>query len=114
MTKGQARIRAAVWACLALVSPAAAQPASETASQTASQTVSQTESVVVTATLRAETAQQVAGPVTAFNADDMRRLGAHNISDLAGFVPGMSYLQETAGSNRRPACARDGIAGAGS
>lgn len=57
------------------------------------------ESVVVTATLRTETAQQVAGPVAAFGADDMRRLGAHTVADLAGFVPGMNYLQETAGSN---------------
>jgi outer membrane receptor protein involved in Fe transport len=89
MTRGQAHIRAAICMSLALVPPAAAQTASNGIS----------ESVVVTATLRSETAQQVAGPVAAFGGDDMRRLGARNISDLAGFVPGMSYLQETAGSN---------------
>jgi iron complex outermembrane receptor protein len=54
---------------------------------------------VVTAALRSETVQQVAGPVAAFGGDDMRRLGARNNSDQAGFDPGMSYLQETAGSN---------------
>jgi outer membrane receptor protein involved in Fe transport len=91
MTRGQARVGAAIWVSLALIPPATAQPAGENAGAM--------ESVVVTATLRSETAQQVAGPVTAFGADDMRRLGARTISDLAGFVPGMSYLQETAGSN---------------
>lgn len=89
MTRG--RLRTAIWTSLALALPAAAQTAGNTANET--------ESVVVTAALRSETARQVAGPVTAFGADDMHRLGAHNISDLAGFVPGMSYLQETAGSN---------------
>jgi iron complex outermembrane receptor protein len=57
------------------------------------------ETVVVTAQRRPELARDVPAPVTAFGAEDLVRTGATTIADLAGFVPGMTFLSETPGSN---------------
>jgi len=57
------------------------------------------ETVVVTAQRRPELARDVPGQVTAFGAEDLVRTGATTIADLAGFVPGMTFLSETPGSN---------------
>jgi iron complex outermembrane receptor protein len=47
--------------------------------------------VVVTATRRSEALQSVPGEVTALTASSLSQLNAHDFSDFAAYVPGLSY-----------------------
>ena len=49
------------------------------------------EEVVVTATKRAETLQEVPLAVTAFTTDDIEKRGFNNFEDYAKYVPGLSF-----------------------
>ena len=47
--------------------------------------------IIVTANKREERALDVAGAITAFRADDLLKSGLTNISDFAGFTPGLQF-----------------------
>ena len=55
--------------------------------------------VVVTATRRSESIQNVSGQVTALTAGALRQLNARDLNDFAGFVPGLSFSSTGASTN---------------
>lgn len=74
---------------LALAAPAPAPAAAGT----------EVETVVVTATKRSETVQNVAGQVTAETASDLRQIHARSFEDFSAFVPGLSYQSTSPANN---------------
>jgi len=55
--------------------------------------------VIVTATRRSESLQNVAGQVTALTGSALEQMNAQNFADFAGFVPGLSYASTGASTN---------------
>ncbi|MGO9931952.1 MAG: TonB-dependent receptor [Steroidobacteraceae bacterium] len=55
--------------------------------------------IVVTATRRSESIQNVAGQVTALTADALAQMNAQDFDDFAAFVPGLSYANSGASTN---------------
>ncbi len=55
--------------------------------------------VIVTATRRSESIQDVPGQVTALTAGALRRINASDFADFAAFVPGLSYASSGASTN---------------
>lgn len=82
---------ATVW-----VSPAMSQTAQPTAS-TASN--NELEEVIVTATRRSESIQNVASQVTALTAGALEQINARDFNDFAAFVPGLSFSSTGASTN---------------
>ena len=57
------------------------------------------QTVIVTATRRSESIQNVAGQVTALTGSALDQMNAQDFSDFAGFVPGLSYGSTGASTN---------------
>jgi iron complex outermembrane recepter protein len=55
--------------------------------------------VIVTATRRSESIQNVAGQVTALTGSALDQMNAKDFADFAGFVPGLSYASTGASTN---------------
>src|SRR5258708_37121728 len=55
--------------------------------------------VIVTATRRSETVENVPGQVTALSSNDLTQMNASNFADFAAFVPGLSYANTGPASN---------------
>src|SRR5882724_6817615 len=55
--------------------------------------------IIVTATRRSESIQNVAGQVTAFTSGTLEQINARDFNDFAGFVPGLSYASTGASTN---------------
>ncbi|HVC01890.1 MAG TPA: TonB-dependent receptor [Steroidobacteraceae bacterium] len=55
--------------------------------------------VIVTATRRSESIQDVPGQVTALTADALSQINARDFADFAAFVPGLSYASSGASTN---------------
>ena len=55
--------------------------------------------VIVTATRRSESLQNVAGQVTALTDSTLDQMNAKDFDDFAGFVPGLSYASTGASTN---------------
>jgi len=79
-------VAALIWA-----SSAPAQQASNVAPPAAAPDNGAIEVVVVTAEKRSESAQHVAGQVTALTANALSELHANSFADFANYVPGLSY-----------------------
>src|ERR1700730_18447189 len=79
--------------CTMAVAQNAAQTANGTAGQQFGTAASGTElaEVIVTATRRSESIQNVAGQVTALTSGALTQINARDFNDFAGFVPGLSY-----------------------
>ena len=79
--------------CTMVVVQTAAQTANGTDSQQFGTAAPGTElaEVIVTATRRSESIQNVAGQVTALTAGALTQINARDFNDFAGFVPGLSY-----------------------
>jgi iron complex outermembrane receptor protein len=79
--------------CTMVVAQAAAQTVNGTASQEFGTAAPNTElaEVIVTATRRSESIQNVAGQVTALTSGALAQINARDFNDFAGFVPGLSY-----------------------
>jgi iron complex outermembrane recepter protein len=79
--------------CTMAVAQNAAQTANGTASQQFGAAATDTElaEVIVTATRRSESIQNVAGQVTALTSGTLTQINARDFNDFAGFVPGLSY-----------------------
>ena len=78
-------------AALMWATGASAQQATNGASQASAADSGAIEVVVVTAEKRSESAQHVAGQVTALTANVLKDLHANSFADFANFVPGLSY-----------------------
>jgi iron complex outermembrane recepter protein len=91
----QSRLRSSVGTAVsaALVGGFLASPAGY-----AQQSVSGLEEIVVTARKREESLQEIPISITAFSGEQLRELGARNISELSDFTPGYSF--ETFGGRR--------------
>ena len=76
--------------------PALAQTAQPSASAASS---SELQEVVVTATRRAESIQNVASQVTALTAGALDQINARDFNDFAAFVPGLSFASTGASTN---------------
>src|SRR5260221_10436049 len=92
----------------ALLAVAATAWAAQSAAQTAGSTGgaqssissdSQLATVIVTATRRSETVENIPGQVTALSSNDLTRMNAGNFADFAAFVPGLSYANTGPASN---------------
>jgi len=70
--------------------PAIAQTAPESAELT---------EIIVTATRRSESIQSVPGEVTALTGGSLSQLNAHDFSDFAAYVPGLSYAASGPSTN---------------
>ena len=57
--------------------------------------------IIVTATRRSESIQNVAGQVTALTSGTLDQIGARDFNDFAGFVPGLSYAASGASTTGR-------------
>jgi len=68
-----------------------AQQATATTNSAAQSGNGSVETVVVTASRRSETVQNVAGQVTALTGADLAQMHANSFADFANFVPGLSY-----------------------
>ncbi|MDE2149718.1 MAG: TonB-dependent receptor [Gammaproteobacteria bacterium] len=55
--------------------------------------------VVVTASKRSESIQNVPGQVTALTSTDLKQIHANTLNDVAALVPGLSYQSTTPGNN---------------
>jgi iron complex outermembrane recepter protein len=79
--------------CTVVVAQTAAQTVNGTASQEFGTAAPNTElaEVIVTATRRSESIQNVAGQVTALTSGALAQINARDFNDFAGFVPGLSY-----------------------
>jgi outer membrane receptor protein involved in Fe transport len=79
-------------ASLVVAAPALAQTAAPPAAPAAATPDATTvESIVVTASRRSETVQNVAGQVTALSSSDLEAQHANSFADFANFVPGLSF-----------------------
>lgn len=79
-------------ACLAWAGPADAQEVDAASNATG------VETVIVTATRRAESAQDVAGGITALTGTELDQIHAHDLADFANYVPSLSYSSGGAGN----------------
>ena len=82
----------------------AAQSAAQTAgsiggAQSSISSDSELATVIVTATRRSETVENVPGQVTALSTSDLTQMNASNFADFAAFVPGLSYANTGPASN---------------
>jgi iron complex outermembrane recepter protein len=79
--------------CVGSIGLMAAAAGAQTITQAGGTSASDTElaTVIVTATRRSESIQDVPGQVTALTGDLLQRLNAQNFDDFAGFVPGLSF-----------------------
>ncbi|HEY3658829.1 MAG TPA: TonB-dependent receptor [Steroidobacteraceae bacterium] len=79
--------------CTLIVAQTAAQTVNGTTSQQFGTAAPDTElaEVIVTATRRSESLQNVAGQVTALTSGALAQINARDFNDFAGFVPGLSY-----------------------
>jgi outer membrane receptor protein involved in Fe transport len=57
------------------------------------------ETIVVTATRRSESVQNVPGQVTALSASELSSMNARDLTDFSAFVPGLSYASEGPSTN---------------
>jgi iron complex outermembrane receptor protein len=55
--------------------------------------------IIVTATRRSESIQSVPGEVTALTGNSLSQLNAHDFSDFAAYVPGLSYAASGPATN---------------
>jgi len=78
---------------------AAAQATQPTASLANTASEGQLEEVIVTATRRSESIQNVSGQVTALTAGTLDQINARDLNDFAGFVPGLSFASTGASTN---------------
>lgn len=95
-------MKAALWvgaAMVAMAGAAHAQTAPAPAPAPAASSSTTVETVVVTASRRSETVQNVAGQVSALGAGQLQQLHANNFADFANFVPGLSFASGGATSN---------------
>lgn len=83
-------------AVLALSCASGASAQQATASSTSAQNL---ETVIVTATRRSETVQNVAGQVTALTGADLAQMHANSFADFADTVPGLSFASGGPTSN---------------
>ena len=75
---------------------AAAQTAQPSAS---SESGTGLDEIIVTATRRSESIQNVSGQVTALTAGALDQINARDLNDFAAFVPGLSFASEGASTN---------------
>ena len=71
----------------------------QSASQSAAASDTALAEVIVTATRRSESIQNVAGQVTALTSGILDQINARDFNDFAGFVPGLSYAATGASTN---------------
>jgi len=76
-----------------------AQVAAQVAVESAPGSDTELATVIVTATRRSESLQNVAGQVTALTGSALEQMNAQNFADFAGFVPGLSYASTGASTN---------------
>jgi len=76
-----------------------AQVMAQTAVQAATGSDTELQTVIVTATRRSESLQNVAGQVTALTGNTLDQMNAQDFTDFAGFVPGLSYASTGASTN---------------
>jgi iron complex outermembrane receptor protein len=76
-----------------------AQVMAQAAVQPATASYTELETVIVTATRRSESIQNVAGQVTALTGSALDQMHAQDFTDFAGFVPGLSYASTGASTN---------------
>ncbi|MBS0275515.1 MAG: TonB-dependent receptor [Proteobacteria bacterium] len=84
-------------AAIVLVGAAGAQ--AQNAPSTTPQASSDVETVVVTASRRSESVQNVGGSVTALSADDLAQMHANSFTDFASTIPSLSYASGGATTN---------------
>ncbi len=73
--------------------------AAQTAAQGAAASDTALAEIIVTATRRSESIQNVAGQVTALTSGTLDQIIARDFNDFAGFVPGLSYAASGASTN---------------
>lgn len=86
--------KAALWVSAALAAMAgagAAQAQTATPAAAAQPSSTTVETVVVTASRRSETVQNVAGEVSALRSGQLEQMHANSFADFANFVPGLSF-----------------------
>jgi iron complex outermembrane receptor protein len=76
-----------------------AQVIAQVAVQSATGSDTELATVIVTATRRSESIQDVAGQVTALTGSALDQMNAQDFADFAGFVPGLSYASTGASTN---------------
>jgi iron complex outermembrane receptor protein len=76
-----------------------AQVIAQAAVQSATGSDTELATVIVTATRRFESIQNVAGQVTALTGSALDQMNAQDFADFAGFVPGLSYASTGASTN---------------
>jgi outer membrane receptor protein involved in Fe transport len=80
------------------IAPVHAQSAASSAGQTGD-VDTELAPIIVTATRRSESIQNVAGQVTALTSGALEQLNARDFNDFAAFVPGLSFASTGASSN---------------
>ena len=76
-----------------------AQVMAQVAVQPAGGSDTELATVIVTATRRSESIQNVAGQVTALTGSALDQMNAQDFGDFAAFVPGLSYASTGASTN---------------
>src|SRR5579863_6098222 len=71
----------------------------QTAAQSAAASDTELAEVIVTATRRSESIQNVAGQVTALTSGTLDQINARDLNDFAGFVPGLSFASTGPSTN---------------
>jgi iron complex outermembrane recepter protein len=74
--------------CASLAAAQSGQPAPSTANAASTSELAE---VIVTATRRSESIQNVPGQVTALTSGTLDQINARDLNDFAGFVPGLSF-----------------------
>jgi iron complex outermembrane recepter protein len=85
--------------CAAALTLGSVQARAQTAPAAAVGSDTELATVVVTATRRSESIQEVAGQVTALTGSALDQINAQDFGDFAGFVPGLSYASSGASTN---------------
>jgi iron complex outermembrane receptor protein len=83
---------AALCLCAAIATAQTSQP-------TASLDTGTLDEIIVTATRRSESIQNVSGQITALTAGALDQINARDLNDFAAFVPGLSFASEGASTN---------------
>jgi iron complex outermembrane receptor protein len=82
--------------CASLAVAQSVQPAASLANTASG---SELEEVIVTATRRSESIQNVPGQVTALTSGTLEQINARDLNDFAGFVPGLSFASTGPSTN---------------
>jgi iron complex outermembrane recepter protein len=88
---------ASAWPALAAAQVASPTPSAATASDPADDAGGGVRDIVVTATRRQQSIQDVGVAVNAFSSTDLRNRGIDNVAGLADAIPGVKLLESTGG-----------------